>query len=413
MNKPKIVILGAGFGGIYTYLHLRKKLKPSEADIILVNKTNHFLFTPMLHEVATGGLGHHQIVESLREIIYDSDTNLYVANIESVDFDAKKVHTNVGDINFDYLVIATGATTNFYNIPGAKENAFTIKSLGEAIKLRNYFIDNFEKASKVKDAKERKKLLSFAIVGGGATGVEVAGEASDFFYKTFCKYYCQDIEAGDVNLYIINRGPELLPQFNPYLRKKALKALTKKKVQIKLNSSVTSIEKDHIQLSSGETLPVNNVIWTAGVKANPPKINQEIPTDSSGRLKVNQHLQIKGHPHIFALGDVASYEHQSGKALPMLAQVAVQQSKTVANNIAASIQQKPLKSFKYHSKGELVSIGQWGALGHTLGVNWSGPIAWWLWRTVYLFKFISSSKKIKIAIDWTVNLFHHRDITRA
>ncbi len=413
MNKPKIVILGAGFGGIYTYLHLRKKLKPSEADIILVNKTNHFLFTPMLHEVATGGLGHHQIVESLREIIYDSDTNLYVANIKSVDFDAKKVHTNVGDINFDYLVIATGATTNFYDIPGAKENAFTIKSLGEAIKLRNYFIDNFEKASKVKDAKERKKLLSFAIVGGGATGVEVAGEASDFFYKTFCKYYCQDIEAGDVNLYIINRGPELLPQFNPYLRKKALQALTKKKVQIKLNSGVTSIEKDHIRLSSGETLPVNNVIWTAGVKANPPKINQEIATDSSRRLKVNQHLQIKDHPHIFALGDVASYEHQSGKPLPMLAQVAVQQAKTVADNIAASIQQKPLKSFKYHSKGELVSIGQWGALGHTLGVNWSGPIAWWLWRTVYLFKFISSSKKIKIAIDWTVNLFHHRDITRA
>ncbi|MEZ4087356.1 MAG: NAD(P)/FAD-dependent oxidoreductase [Candidatus Gracilibacteria bacterium] len=341
MNKPKIVILGAGFGGIYTYLHLRKKLKPSEADIILVNKTNHFLFTPMLHEVATGGLGHHQIVESLREIIYDSDTNLYVANIESVDFDTKKVHTNVGDINFDYLVIATGATTNFYDIPGAKENAFTIKSLGEAIKLRNYFIDNFEKASKVKDAKERKKLLSFAIVGGGATGVEVAGEASDFFYKTFCKYYCQDIEAGDVNLYIINRGPELLPQFNPYLRKKALKALTKKKVQIKLNSSVTSIEKDHIQLSSGETLPVNNVIWTAGVKANPPKINQETPTDSSGRLKVNQHLQIKGHPHIFALGDVASYEYQSGKALPMLAQVAVQQSKTVATNIPPASSKNP------------------------------------------------------------------------
>ncbi|HMR01475.1 MAG TPA: NAD(P)/FAD-dependent oxidoreductase, partial [Candidatus Gracilibacteria bacterium] len=303
--------------------------------------------------------------------------------------------------------------TNFYDIPGAKENAFTIKSLGEAIKLRNYFIDYFEKASKVKDAKERKKLLSFAIVGGGATGVEVAGEASDFFYKTFCKYYCQDIEAGDVNLYIINRGPELLPQFNPYLRKKALQALTKKKVQIKLNSGVTSIEKDHIRLSSGETLPVNNVIWTAGVKANPPKINQEIATDSSRRLKVNQHLQIKDHPHIFALGDVASYEHQSGKPLPMLAQVAVQQAKTVADNIAASIQQKPLKSFKYHSKGELVSIGQWGALGHTLGVNWSGPIAWWLWRTVYLFKFISSSKKIKIAIDWTVNLFHHRDITRA
>lgn len=413
MNKTKIVILGAGFGGIYTYIHLRKKFKPSEVEIVLVNRSNHFLFTPMLHEVATGGLSHHQIVESLREIIYNTDTNLYVTEVTSVDLEQKIVHTNLEDINYDYLVIATGATTNYYNIPGAEENTFALKSLIEAIRLRNYFIDSFEKASKVKDPKERKKLLSFAIIGGGATGVEVAGEAADFFYKTFCKYYCKDVHDDDVNIYLINRGPELLNQFNPYLRKKAITTLKKKGVEVMLNSPVTAITENHIKLDNNRTLEVANVIWTAGVRANPPTFNQKVATDKRGRLKVDQYMRLEDHENVFALGDVACYCHQGKDPLPMLAQVAVQQAKNVAHNIACSVRGKQLKPFKYRSKGELVSLGQWGALGHTLGVSWSGPLAWWLWRTVYLFKFISRSKKIKIAIDWTVNLFHHRDITRA
>ena len=413
MKKQKIVILGAGFGGIYTYLHLRKNLNPSEAEIVLVNRTNHFLFTPMLHEVATGGLGQNQIVESLRELTYNTSTDIFVAAIESVDLEKKIVHTNLKDISYDFLVIATGATTNYFGIPGAEENTFGLKSLHEAVNLRNYFIDNFEKASKLKDHKERQKLLSFAIIGGGATGVEVAGEASDFFYKTFCKYYCQDLEPTDVNLYLLSRGPELLPQFNPYLRKKALKILKKKKVQVMLNSGVTEINNDHIKLSDGRTLEVANSIWTAGVKANPPKFMQDISTDKWGRLNVDEYMKLKEYPEVFALGDVSCFCSKGKDPLPMLAQVAVQQSKTVGGNIASSIKGKKLTPFVYKSKGELVSIGQWGALGHTLGISWSGPLAWWLWRTVYLFKFISRSKKIKIAIDWTMNLFHHRDITRA
>lgn len=413
MKKPRVVILGAGFGGIYTYLHLRKNLKPSEVEIVIVNRTNHFLFTPMLHEVATGGLGHHQIVESLREVIYNTDTNLYVAEVESVDLEAKKIHTSLEDLHYDYLVIATGATTNFYGIPGAEENTFALKNLMEAIRLRNHFIDNFEKASKIDDPKERKKLLSFGIIGGGATGVEVAGEASDFIFKTFCKYYCQELEQDDVNIYLINRGPELLTQFSPKLRKKALEVLKKKKVKVLLNSPVTEIGKDYVQIQDGERLEVSNAIWTAGVKANPPQFKQEVPADKWGRLKVDKFLRVQGHDNIFALGDVASSCQDNENPLPMLAQVAVQEAKTAGQNIANSIKQKELNPFKYKSKGELVSIGQWGALGYTLGLSWSGPAAWWLWRTVYLFKFISQSKKIKIAIDWTVNFFHHRDITKA
>jgi NADH dehydrogenase len=413
MKRKRIVILGAGFGGLYAYLHIRKNFRPSEVEIVLVNRTNHFLFTPLLHEVATGGLGSHQIVESLREIIYDTENDLFVADIKSVDLEKKVVHTSLDEIAYDYLVIATGATSNYFNIPGAQEHTFTLKSLQEAIKIRNYCIDNFEKASKVENHKERRKLLSFAIVGGGATGVEVAGEASDFFYKTFCKYYCKDVQDEDVNIYLINRGPELLPQFNEYLRKKALQALKKKKVNVMLNKEVTGIEKDHISFKDGSTLDVSNVIWTAGVKANPPTFLQEVEEDRSGRLIVDKYLRLKNHEDVFALGDVASFLHEEGKPLPMLAQVAVQQAKTLGMNVRLTTKNRPLKPFIYRSKGDLVSIGQWGALGRTVGINWSGPLAWWLWRTVYLFKFISQSKKIKIAIDWTVNLFHHRDITKA
>lgn len=410
MEKKKVVILGTGFGGIYTFLNLKKILDISLLDVTLVNSTNYFLFTPLLHEVATGGLNQTHVVESIREIMQGCPCDFYQANIESIDNVNKKINTTLGDISYDYLVIALGATTNFYGIPGADKSSFVLKNVEDAIKLKDKFIDVFEKASKIKDPVERKSLVSFAVVGGGATGVELAGEIAEFIYDTFAKFYGDLVKESEI--YLLNSGSELLAQFHPDLRKKSLDTLTKKGIKVILNCAVSEVTSQGVSLKDGKVLPLNNVVWVAGVKPNTPKFLQEVELDKSGRIVVDEFLRVKKHSDIFALGDVASVTTKAG-ALPMLAQVAVEESKTVAKNIAQSISGKPLKALKeFKLKGSLVSLGQWNAVGDLFGFRVFGPHIWWLWRTIYLFKFISFAKKFKIALDWTYNIFCPRDISK-
>jgi len=420
MNKKKIVILGGGFAGISTYLSLIKKLKPSEADILIINKTNYFLFTPLLHEVATGGLSEHNIVESVREIIYESGTNLLVADIIEVDMSKKIVHTTRGDVVYDYLVVALGAVTNFYNIPGAAEFSFILKDLSQAIILRNRCIAVFEEASHVADQRIRKKMLSFAIIGGGPTGVELAAEMADLFFDTFRMYYRNNICKEDVTLYLVSAGKELISMFDASLREKSLEVLREKGVRVLLNTQVHKITKDSIVFANNTSIPASQVVWAAGVKANgirfvgaeadPPRI---IERDPIGRIMVDEYGRPFGMKDVFALGDIAVFPAQNGVVLPMLAQVAVQQGKIIGRNVAATLHSESLSKFIYRSKGNIVSLGQWQAVGKVFGITWKGPLAWWLWRTVYLFNFSSWPKRIKIAIDWTINIFYPRDITKA
>ena len=246
VNKKKILILGGGFGGLYTYLSLRKEFKSCDIDVTIVNRTNYFLFTPMLHEVATGGLSHHQVVESIRQFIYKTDTKLVVSEIVSVNLEDKKVHTKDGDLPYDFLVISLGSSTNFFNTKGAEENSFILKDLSSAINIRKNFIEVFEKASLMENSEERKKELSFGIVGGGPTGVELVSETAELFLDTFSKYYKNSICKNDVSLYLINSGPELLAPFDSVLRKKALKILEKKGVKVLLNTRVKEVKEDSI-----------------------------------------------------------------------------------------------------------------------------------------------------------------------
>ncbi|MES2930405.1 MAG: NAD(P)/FAD-dependent oxidoreductase [Patescibacteria group bacterium] len=412
-QKKKIVILGGGFGGLYTYLSLKKQFKKDEIDITIVNRTNYFLFTPLLHEVATGSIAHHQVVESIRQIIYKGNATLHVAELMSVDCERKIVTTSIAEIPYDILVVALGATTNFFNAPGAQENCFVLKDLHDAIALRTAFIEAFEKASEIKDPQARKKVLSFAIVGGGATGVELVSETADLFLNTFSKYYRGLIKTSDITLSIINRDPELLNVFHPRLRKNALRVLRHNGVNVILNTGVKEVKKNGIVLADDSLLEANLVVWTAGVKPNVPAFAHPVAQDPSGRIVVNSSLQILECPNVFVIGDMASLAGKNGKALPMLAQVAVRQGTHTGKNIKRLLEGQELMPFVYRSQGELASLGQWHAVANIGGIRFSGAFAWFLWRTIYLFKFLSGSKKIKIAVDWTVNLFYPRDITKA
>lgn len=409
--QPHIVIIGAGFAGIYTYKHLLEELG-DKARITIINKTNYFLFTPMLHEVATGGLAHHQVVEALREIVQDDTTRLIVGVADKVDLENKKVIVGDKEIAYDYLVIATGATTNFFGTPGAQEHTFILKDLRDAIKLRNYVIDIFEKASMMSDREERRKMLSFVVVGGGATGVEMVTEMADFFFITFKRLYKGVIQKEDISLTLVTQGAELLTPLHESLQRNALRIIRNKGIKVMLNTKVKEITKDGVLTESGEMLGSPHVVWTAGVKAQYPELVGNFAKDQSGRIPVSTYLQMENYNNAFVLGDSALLL-QDGKPIPMLAQVAVEQAPYVAHNIAQSIRGKALEAFRYESKGELVSLGRGNAVARIFGITFSGVVAWFIWRTIYLFKFLSGSKRIKIAVDWTVDLFYPRDITKA
>ncbi|MDE2031335.1 MAG: NAD(P)/FAD-dependent oxidoreductase [Patescibacteria group bacterium] len=412
-QKKKILILGGGFGGLYTYKGLYKHFSHDEVDITIINRNNYFLFTPLLHEVATGSIAHHQVVESIRQLIYKTNDTLHIAEVTSIDCQAQIVKTNISEFNYDILVISLGATTNFFNAPGAEEHSFVLKDLRDAIRLRTDIIESFEKASEIKDVELRRKSLSFAVVGGGPTGVEVVSEICELIHDTLLKYYHTSIDHSDVSLYLVNRDEDILLPFPPSLRKNALNILRRKGVKVMLNSPVKEVQADQIIFDDNSTLPVSHVIWTAGVKPNIPPFQHELALDRGGRIIVNNFLQVTECPNVFVIGDIASLPDSSGRPLPMLAQVAVNQGIHTGENIWRLVNNKNLKPFLYKSKGELVSLGRWQAEASIKGVRISGPLAWFIWRTIYLFKFISKSKRVKIVIDWTINAFYPRDITKA
>ncbi len=415
MTKPtQIVIIGAGFGGSYLARTLAGKARPGEFEITLVNKTNHFLFTPLLHEVATGGLSPLSVAEPLREIFSGGCVKILQGTVDSIDSAAKKIKIGNREISYDYAVLTTGADSNYYGISGAKEHSLPLKSLDDAALIRSRVIDAFEKAALSEDPKEHSRLLSFVVVGGGATGVELAAELIEFATSIRNRYFssakCFHTMKPAVTL--VNATPELLGPFDPVIRTYALKRLQKMGVEVRLNIAVKEIAADCIKLGNEACIYSENVIWTAGVAAAAPKFIGTQPELAGGRVVIDEFFRVKGTDGLYALGDVAALLQKDGKALPMLAQVATQQAGSVAYNILGAIRGYEPDAFRYHSKGSLVSLGRFHAVGKVFGVTLRGGFAWFVWRTTYLFKFHSWKKRIRIMFDWTLDLFYDRDTTK-
>jgi NADH dehydrogenase len=443
MSRPHIVILGAGFGGMYLAKKLIRHVKKGKIDVTIVNRTNYFLFTPLLHEVATGGLSPRNIAEPLREIFAHSGIKIVQASVEKIDASKRTVtlkgHLDMCSISYDYLVVATGAETNYYGIPGADVHTMSLKNLQDAYLIRNKIIDLFEQAILISDPVRRKELLSFVVVGGGATGVEVAAELTEFISGMVKRYY-NDTEGTDIDgsrpddrqrchpeepsVTMVHGGKELLEQFSPRLRQAAMARLVHNGVILKAGSTVSAVTPEGLTLADGSTIPASLIIWAAGVKPIIPQFEASLPTVAGGgRLAVDEYFRLLQQKNIFALGDVAAYVDgqaaglvvdptKPARPLPMLAQVAVSQARIVAYNIWASIAERSLQRFHYHSKGGMVSVGQWFAVGEIYSFGLAGKLAWWMWRTIYLFKFASWSKRIQIVFEWTLAIFYPRDITK-
>jgi len=408
----KIVVAGAGFGGVKVFERLKRQFRRfPDVSLTLVNDVNYFLFTPLLHEVATGSLSPENIIVPLPPLAAGGQHRFLVGRVQTLDRSQRLLITDRGEVPYDYLVLALGAETNYYDLPGASEHTLPLKDLDDAARIKNRIIGQFDRASGLKTAEERRRALTFVIVGGGATGVELAGELADFCRHTFSRLYPPAL-VRLTRIIVIQKDDHILPQFSAGLRRRSLAVLGRKGVEALVNITVRRITDREVALATGEVIPAETVIWTAGVKAR--TISAEPPLSlHRGRLRVDSYLRTMEDDHIFVLGDLAAaVDPATGEVLPMLAQVADRQAKLMANNLAALvIKQGRLRPFRYRSQGSLVSLGGWFAAGEMLGFHFAGRLTWLLWRAVYFSKMPTINKKLQIALDWLINAFLPRDVS--
>ena len=402
-GKPRVLILGGGFGGMYAALEFERALaRGANLDVTLVNRDNFFLFTPMLHEVAASDLDITNIVSPVRKLL--RRVTFFHGDIESIDLANKRVGLSHGheehchSLQYDHLVLALGSTTNFFNLPGLADRALTMKSLDDAIVLRNRLIANLEEADFECCAPLRAPLLNFVVAGGGFAGVETIAGMNDFLREAV-RFYLHLREA-------------ILPELGEKLGAYAHRKLVERNVEIHSNCKVTAVTDREVRLSDGTTVTTNTLVWTAGTCPN--SLLDSLPcTKERGRVLVNEYLEVPDWPGVWAFGDCAVVpDRKTGKSHPPTAQHALREGKVAAQNILATIRGDRKKPFLFSTLGLLAPIGKRTGVANILGVNFSGFIAWWLWRTIYLMKLPRFEKKVRVAFDWTLDLLFSKDLVQ-
>jgi len=418
-KAPKrILILGGGFAGMYTALHLEKIFaKDKGVDIILVNQKNFFLFTPMLAEVVSSSIEAKHVISPVREFF--KKVSFQEAEIQSVDLEKRVItasHCNKCEayhIEYDFLVLALGSVTNFYGLQGVAENSFPLKSLADAMALRNHVIDMFEHADMEHDAQMRRRLLTFVVAGGGFAGVEVAAELNDFIHTS--RKFFRNVHPDEVKLILVVLGSRIMPEISEDLASYALNKLRKYGIELRMQTKVINATPNEIELDGGDRIATNTLIWTAGIASNP--IIETLPCnkDKNGKIITNEYLEVPGWPGVWAAGDCAHIpDLKTGNPHPPTAQHAVREGKQVAQNIAAAVMSKDAdrKPFQFSAKGTMAPLGYRTAVVEIKGFKFSGFFAWWLWQTIYLSKLPTLYRKIRVATDRTLNLFFQKDIAQ-
>lgn len=414
-GRKRIMILGGGFGGLYAALQLEKRLARDPAiEVILVSRQNFFLFTPMLHEVAASDLDLTHIVNPIRKLL--RRVHFFDGEIEDIDLSARRVRVSHGDrhhrhdLEYDYLVLALGSITNFYNLPGLEERALTMRTLGDAIHLRNRLIANLEEADFECAVGERSLLLTILVAGGGFAGVETIAAVNDFLREAI-KFY-PHLQEEHIRVILVHSGPVILPELGEKLGVYARKKLSARNIEIRLNSRVTGVSEAGVTLNDGSVIETNTLVWTAGTSSNP--LLEKLPCRKErGRLLVNEYLEVPEWPGVWALGDCALIpEGKTGAYYPPTAQHALREGLIAAHNLLTATHGGRKKPFVFSAIGQLAAIGRRTGVANIMGLNFSGFIAWWLWRTVYLSKLPRFEKKLRVVLDWTLDLIFSKDIVQ-
>ena len=427
-NKKKIVILGGGFAGVECARQLESEFRDnSEIELVMISEDNFLLFTPMLPQVASGMIETRHIVLPIRTIC--QKTKFYEGRIKNIDPFGKLVNLwGTGDkrsvsIHYDFLVVALGSETNFFGMADVEKNAYTMKTLNDAVVLRNRIIDMLEQAENETNPILRKSFLNFVVAGGGFAGIETAGELMDLILDAR-KHY-PNIHKDDLKVIVIEALPMILPGFNEKLAKFAKQKLIERGIDIKLQTAITSFDgnevttklldqnpKDSVDESKVDSIITKTLIWTAGVTPVNTIKRSMLKTDR-GKVIINDYLEVQDFPGVFAIGDCALFLNpETKRPYPPTAQIAEAQAKTAAKNLTALIKNSEKEKFEYHSKGQMAIIGKRSGIATFLGMNISGFWAWLIWRNVYLSKIPTFDKQVRVFLDWTIDLFFDRDISR-
>lgn len=390
--RPKVVILGAGFGGLTAARSLSKS-----ADVTLIDRHNFQTFLPLLYQVSSAGLAADHVAYPIRGALRKTGVEFLMGMPTSLDASANKLTLADGKvIDYDHLVIAMGSTTADFGIPGVVENTLGMKTVGEALAIRSKVMRAYE----VMCAQDSQDKLHIAIVGGGPTGVEMAGAFAELVRGPLRSD--QPKAAERINVLIIEAGERLVPSFSPSLSARTQKDLEKLGVNVLTNTSVKEVLPDSIHTNSGEVIPANITVWAAGVKGVSAMETLQMP-NTRGRIEMLQTLQVSGHTNIWAIGDIAGVVGPDGKPLPMVAPVAMQQGRFVAKQIVALASGRALDEFKYKDKGSMATIGRHKAIVEVNRIKLAGPIAWLAWLWLHLFYILGGRNKIGTMADWTWN----------
>jgi len=410
-----VVIVGGGFAGLAVAQGLERRLAAGEAAVTIVSRDNYVLFTPMLPEISGGGLEARHVVSPLRGLL--RTTQLVLAEVEAIDFDTRTVDVQLllGEgtqrLVYDHLVLATGSVSATFGIAGVAEHSFPFKRLEDAEALRNHVVETLEAADVETDPKRRKALLTYAVVGGGYTGVEVAGELVDFF-RSIVRFY-RSVEPGEIAIFLIEGGPQLLPDLLPRMGTYSTTFLARRGVQVRVGTLVAQVDAQGLALSDGSRIDAATVVWSAGVRPPPFVAALPLPHARNGGILVNADMSVEGHPGVWALGDSAWIPAPSGGYYPATAQHAIREGPVLADNIVRMLRNEVTRPFRWNALGTMASLGgQRGVVGFPNGFVLTGFLAWWLWRTYYLLRIPGLYRKVRVALDWTLALLFPRDIAQ-
>lgn len=395
-NLRRVVIIGGGFGG----LEAAKALRKASVRITLLDRQNHHLFQPLLYQVATAALSPADIAEPLRHILRKQENvEVILSEAKSIDAAGRRVMTTDGPLEYDYLIVAAGARHSYFGHDEWEKAAPGLKSLDDALEIRRRMLMAFEIAEKTRDDAEREAAMTFVIVGGGPTGVEMAGAIAEIARVTLIKDF-RHIDSSQARVHLIEGGPEILSAFSGELPESARKQLANLGVEVRLGTRVEQVSEEGVELSGGEKIASKTVIWAAGNAASPLGASLGVPLDPQGRVIVKEDCSIPGHGEVFVIGDQAHFAAGEGKPLPGLSPVAMQQGRHVAKNLIALLRGQPTERFEYFDKGSMATIGRNAAVAEMGSIRFSGIIAWFAWLFVHLIFLVGFRNRIAVLFNW-------------
>ncbi len=408
MERPKVVIVGAGFGGLWA----ARELAGEDVDVVLLDRNNYHTFLPLLYQVAAAELVPTDIAYPVRSIFRGSENvEVRMAEVTGLDLDERRVETSRGPLSYDTLVLAMGSVPNFLGVEGAAEHAFPLRWMDDAVAVRHQVLECFERAAVTEDPERRSSLLTFTIIGAGPTGVEFAGALSELVRGPLLRDF-PTIRPDEISVVLLEASERVLGTLPGALGTYALERLRRGRVSVRMGVRVESVDADGVTLAGGERVCADTVVWTAGVQGDPKVGAWGLPVARGGRVPVTRTLCLDGRPDVYVVGDLAWAEDAEGHPLPQVAPVAIQQARCAAENILRTAAGKPPCAFRFHDPGMLAVIGRNAAVAHFRGRTFRGLPAWILWLLIHIAKLIGFRNRVLVLVNWAWNYVFFRRAVR-